>query len=102
MKRYSSTGIVWGNLWGGGQSGYSAKKLSGPTLKSIKEQALKGIKEGSLDSGMGYESLIGAVLLVKKEDVKNIKDREYIHTSYRPLVVGKIKPKIRRFLEELE
>ena len=48
------------------------------------------LKDGSLDSGMGYESVYGAVLRAKIEDIKIIDDKEYINTSYQILTIGKV------------
>jgi hypothetical protein len=98
MKKYSSTGIVWGNCWGGGQSGYTTRKIYGNSLKDLRKKAETMLSDGSLDSGMGYESLIGAILCVKIEDVKTIKGKEYINTTYRELCVGKLSRKVIKLL----
>jgi hypothetical protein len=57
-------GAVLGNYWGGG-AGYYASAYSGREFDT-KKKAIKFLddmlKDGSLDSGMGYESLIGYMI----------------------------------------
>jgi hypothetical protein len=89
MKRITVTGIVYGNCWGGGQCGFKARKIEGGTLKEVKAEAQRMLENGSLDSGMGYESLNGAVLEAKIETIKMIDGEEYINTKYLVFTVGK-------------
>ena len=64
--KFTSTGLVHGNYWGGGKGAYKAEKLSADTKEELIEKATKMLDDGSLDSGMGYESLIGALLNITK------------------------------------
>ena len=100
-KRYSTIGYVWGHCWGGGEVGYTAKQLKANDMKSIKEQAIEGIENKSLDTGMGFEKITGALLLVKIEDVITIDKKEYINTEYQNLVVGNIPGYAYQALDEL-
>lgn len=72
MITYKASGIVLGNYWDGGSGGYTAKTLMANTLPDLKQQILAGIADGSLDSGMGYESLIGAAMNIKMIDKREI------------------------------
>ena len=89
MKRITATGVVYGNCWGGGQCGFKTQKIKGGTLKEVKDTAIRMFKDGSLDSGMGYESLNGAVFEAKIETIKIIDGEEYINTKYTVFTVGK-------------
>jgi hypothetical protein len=89
MKRITTRGIVYGNCWGGGQCGFKAHKITGGTLKAVKAKARRMFQDGSLDSGMGFESLNGAILEAKHETIKMIKGEEYINTKYHTFSVGK-------------
>lgn len=60
--RYEAQGCVLGNYWGGGAGSYPTIKIKGDTKEEVLEKATKSLEDGSLDSGMGFESLIGAVL----------------------------------------
>lgn len=61
---YRATGIVLGNYWGGGQGSYRAHNLASDDLDKLLKEAKQRVKDGSLDNGMGFESLIGARLEV--------------------------------------
>ena len=100
MKQYTAKGLVWGNLWGGGTGGYRSKTVEGLSWKELKEKATDMLKDGSLDGGMGYESLYGAILNVKIEDKQMIDDREYIHTTWKTLTIGKVTSKERECLSQ--
>ena len=78
MITYKATGIVLGNYWGGGSGGYKAEMLTANTLKELEQQILAGIADGSLDSGMGYESLIGAVMDIETIDTREIDSKIFV------------------------
>ena len=90
MKRVTLNGYVFGNCWGGGTCGYKATEVVGDTIKEAKEKATQMLNIGSLDSGMGFESLYGAIFRAKVEDIKIIDEKEYIHTEYQILSIGKV------------
>lgn len=94
---YFSTGYVYGKYWGGGEGAYTAKPLMGNTKESIIEQANKGL-DGSLDSGMGYESLIGAILIIKEEKQVSIDGEIYTHTETTVECVGNLSDEQTEFL----
>lgn len=78
MITYKATGIVLGNYWGGGSGGYKAETLTANSLTELEQQILAGIKDGSLDSGMGYESLIGAVMDIETIDTREIDGKIFV------------------------
>ena len=99
---FTAKGYVLGNCWGGGIAGYTSRTITGTSLKDIKEQAIDGL-DGSLDSGMGFESLIGAKLHIRVDTTKVIGGKNYVNTEYkRPLFVGKMTRKERMFLLNIE
>lgn len=63
-KSYSAEGIVWGRLWGGGKGGYAARKLYATSKSELYRKIENALDDGSLDSGMGYEHLLGAVMVI--------------------------------------
>ena len=77
--KYKAKGVVLGNLWGGGKGFYTARTLEAENLSNLKAQIIKGIKTGSLDSGMGYESLIGAVMEITKITEVIIEGKPFIN-----------------------
>ena len=100
-KIYNSIGMVLGNYWGGGTGSYPAKKLSGfQSKESLIEEAEKRLKEGSLDSGMGYDSLIGAILEIEEVKIIEIEGEEFENKTYSQEFIGKLSDKQQEFLDE--
>lgn len=99
---YRSLGAVWGNYWGGGQGGFRARPIEGcHSLEELKEKAEAMLKDGSLDAGMGYESLIGARLVVTKTETVLLKGKKFTHEETFPLVVGYLSQGVQEHLESL-
>lgn len=61
---YIAQGCLLLNLWGGGQGTYPSRKIEGDTLEQVEQEIKQGIEDGSLDSGMGCESIEGAYIQI--------------------------------------
>ena len=98
---YRSTGLVWGNFWGSGQGGYPASPL-GPydTKEELLAEANKQLESGALDSGMGYESLIGAVLVIRQRRTVLVEGEAFHATVNDITAIGNLTDPIYEFLEE--
>lgn len=83
MLTYKAIGYVYGNYWGGGKGAYAARALNSDNEQDIIKQINKGIKDGSLDSGMGYESLIGAIMTIEIIDTQTINGKEYTRSEFK-------------------
>lgn len=97
---YKASGIVLGNYWGGGQGSYAAETLTADTLLELEQQILDGIKDGSLDSGMGYESLIGALMNIETIETRVIDDKTFIATENEHNCYGDLSEEQHDFLLE--
>lgn len=89
-KSYKATGFVLGNLWGGGQGAYRTIELEADTKESLMEKAKVALDDGSIDSGMGFESLVGAVLDITESTMVEIEDEIYINEKYIFDTVGEL------------
>jgi len=78
MIKYKANGIVLGNCWGGGIGGYPAKKFIADSKKNLDKRINAGIADGSIDSGMGFESIIGAMMCVETVDERTIDGKLFI------------------------
>jgi len=96
-ESFKSTGLVYGNLWGGGEGSYPAKKLEGKTKADILEQATKGL-DGSLDAGMGFESLIGAILLITTITTIVVKGKTFTNEETEEEFIGNLTEEQQEFL----
>lgn len=74
---FSATGLVLGNCWGGGKGAYTARQIHANTREDLLDQANKMLADGSLDSGMGFESLIGAALYIKATEYITVDGNTY-------------------------
>ena len=77
--KFSAKGFVLGNYWGGGQGAYPTIRFTGNTKEELLEKANKALKDGSIDSGMGYQSLIGAILEIKCITKVEIDGKDFIN-----------------------
>lgn len=84
-----ATGHVMGYCWGGGKASYPAKQLKGNTIEEVLELAKKGLN-GSLDSGMGFEKLVGAKLTLHVITRITIEDREFENIEYQEHFIGEL------------
>ena len=98
MKQFEISGYVYGKYWGGGSGAYPATKISGSNLTKLLRKAKEMLSNGSLDSGMGYESLLGAYLSIKTEDTITLKGREFVNTDYDDKFIGRLTRKEKNFL----
>jgi len=98
---YKCKGYVLGNYWGGGQGSYPIVNLQTNTQKQLVELAEQKLKDGSLDSGMGYESLIGAKLDIEEYETIILNNKTYNRSEYHTELIGELTEEQAEFLESL-
>ena len=98
MFEYKTNGIVWGNCWGGGQCGYQADTLTANSLEALVKLIDAGVKDGSLDSGMGFESLIGAIMIIDVVETRQIDGKTFVATESEQYISGDISEEIQEYL----
>lgn len=100
-KKYNATGIVFGNVCGGGKGTYPCKKLNNyNSINNLIKDAKKMLKDGSLDSGMGFESLIGAGLIIEEFNTLKYNGEEFYNSYNSQFYIGDMNEKELHFLEE--
>lgn len=98
-KTFSATGLVYGNLWGGGKGSYPSESFERFTsLKALMAKARKMLKSGALDSGMGFNGLQGAVLLVKEIQTIKQDGKLFCRSESTHHFIGKLSSKEKGFL----
>jgi len=102
MKTYKSTGYVYGNLWGGGKGAYPAEKLEAKTKSGLIRKAEKMLADGSLDSGMGYESLIRALIDIETVEQIEKDGKAYFRSDFDWHFIGKLTEEEMQFLENCQ
>ena len=99
-KSFKATGFVLGNYWGGGTGAYPTIGFTADTKEELLEKANVALKDGSIDSGMGYESLIGAVLDITVSTTIEFEGDEYVNERFEFDTVGELTDKQYDFLQE--
>ena len=97
--KYKSTGLVYGKYWGGGEGSYPAEKLEADTKEDLLKKANEDLKSGALDSGMGYESLLGALLAITKITTVVINGKSYTNEEEEFEFIGSLSLNQADFLE---
>jgi hypothetical protein len=98
---YNYSGVVLGNYWGGGRGAYaSIKETEFDSIEKLLLSAEEHLKKGSLDSGMGYESLIGAILLIETVKSVTIGEDTFINKSTDDTFIGDLTEEQKDFLYE--
>jgi len=100
-KRYESSGYVLGNHWGGGSGAYSTKHYGASTKKELMEKMNKALSDGSLDSGMGFESLKGALMNVTTISSTTIEGKLFVNKETELVFIGDLSEEEQNFLEEV-
>ena len=100
MIKYRATGMVWGNLWGGGQGGYPAETLESDTREELIGLIDAGLLDGTLDSGMGYESLVGAVMVIDEIDTRQIDGKIFVAIESDTYVRGDLSDQVQECIFE--
>lgn len=99
---YKSNGVVLGNYWGGGRGSYAATTFHSDISKEdLIEQNNKALANGRLDSGMGYESLIGALITIETISTLTYKDKPYVNIEYEDEFIGELTEEEIEFLERV-
>jgi len=98
-KHYNASGLVYGELWGGGEGAYPSRKYSSPSKKELLRILKTAVADGSADSGMGYKNLIGGFFTLETVSTIKVKDKEYSREDYEEVFVGKLTEGQRNFLE---
>jgi hypothetical protein len=99
--KYTSEGYVYGTFWGGGEGAYPARKLEAATLDELIKQAQEGVDTGSLDSGMGYERVLGAILCVTVQTIIVVNKELFSNEKTTIKYVGSLTTKQKLFLHKI-
>jgi hypothetical protein len=87
---YHASGVVYGKYWGGGSGWYDATDFTDyKSIDDLQTAIQRALLDGGLDSGMGYEKLIGAKMTIIKEDRMSSDDGGWwVKRSYQDFIVG--------------
>ena len=98
---FTAKGAVLGRYWGGGEGAYESRTISGSSEEEVIKLAEQGIKDGSLDNGMGFERLLGAALTITKTTRIEIDGQPFVNKEYNDILVGELDEEQSDFLFEI-
>lgn len=87
---YNAYGIVLGNLWGGGRGWYPTRKYKSDKYTDLVRDINEGFSSGTLDSGMGFDGLVGGLMIIEKVTIIYIDGVKFVNTSTRWKWLGKV------------
>lgn len=97
--KYKATGAVYGRYWGGGEGAYKARTLIAETKEALLKEAEEKVKDGSLDGGMGYEKVLGAILYIETITTVEIEGKTFENIETETEFVGDLKEEIQEWLQ---
>jgi hypothetical protein len=100
VKTVIATGFVYGKNWGGGYSAYPSREIEAKSRAEVLKKAKAELKSGGLDSGMGFESLKGALLIITVVNVVVSKGKEYHREEVDTEVIGDLTEQEQDFLQD--
>ena len=98
-QRFEGTGFVLGFLYLGDMGGYPSKKIKAETRKELLEKATDMLADKSLDSGMGFDTLKGALLDIKTIETITVNGKDYENENTETVFLGELEPEDIEFLE---
>ena len=80
---YSAKGLVVGRCWGGGLAGYPTVKYEGySSVENLLNLVRVQLRENrGIDSGMGFEKLVGVALHITETMSTMIGEKEFLHET---------------------
>lgn len=96
--KFYSSGLVYGQYWGGGEGAYEARQFTGDTKESIIEKVKAALADGSLDSGMGYQKLLGALIDIEEVTTIEVDGKKFTNREYHSEFIGDLNEEQQDFL----
>jgi len=98
MRKYKATGLVYGKYWGGGEGSFKAENYEAKTKKTLDKMINKGVDNGSIDSGMGYQEVLGVLMDVETIETIEKNGKEYQRSEWEQEFYGDLSEKQQDFL----
>jgi hypothetical protein len=99
--KWFAKGYCYGNYWGGGKGAYKTTMFTADSEEALREKISKAIDDGSIDSGMGYESMIGAIMEIRRYTTIEIDGDEYHNNHTDIQMFGDLSESDQDFLMEV-
>lgn len=99
-KRFVATGLVLGNLYLGGEGAFGAKRITADTREELLNAITDKLADGSLDAGMGFDGLVGAIIEITTVTMLTVNDKTFENEETETVFFGELTPEQQVFLQE--
>jgi len=99
---YVAKGYVLGIDWFGSKCAYPTKLVRGSSIEEIGAKINQMIESNVLDNGMGFQSLIGALMTIRITTEIVVDDMVFINNQYQGNFYGELSEKEKNFLDEMD
>lgn len=85
---YEASGLVIGELWGGGKGAYQSGKYANSSREEMIKEINKDFESGGLDGGMGFQKLWYAIMEISIHRTILVDGRKFENTEYEIMYLG--------------
>ena len=97
---WDATGLVYGKYWGGGLGTYSSISFQNDSYEGLIAEVNKALVNGSIDSGMGFKNILGALLEITCTTSIEIEENTFVNVVETNEFIGDLTEEQQVFLEE--
>lgn len=98
---YVAKGYVLGIYWFGKKGAYPTKLVRGSSIEEIESKINQMIDANVLDNGMGFQSLIGALMTIRITTEIVVDDMVFINNQYQGNFYGELTKEEENYLDEI-
>ena len=99
---YVAKGYVLGIDWFGSKCAYPTRAVKGSSIEEIESNINQMIESNVLDNGMGFQSLIGALMVFRTTTEIVVDDMVFINNQYQGNFYGELSEEEKNFLDEMD
>lgn len=89
-RKYITRGYVFGYDWYNQPCSYQAKTGTYNTRQEAGAAIIKGVEDGSLDSGLGFQKLTGARMIIEEVIIIEVDGKEYSRAEHSEFEYGEV------------
>ena len=97
---YQAQGVCIGRLWSFEDGAYPTIKFNNSNKDELYNEIEESVKSGSIDSGMGFESIRGALMTITTKTTITVDDKTFTNEESETDIFGKVSDDEIDYLED--
>ena len=97
---WSAAGLVYGRDWGFNYGAYPSISFQNDSYENLITEANKDLADGSIDSGMGFESIKGVLLEITCTTSIELEENIFVNDAVTTEFIGDLTEEQQEFLED--